>query len=429
MATKRAHRNGRSVDRLRGRTLSSLAILAALAVVAGCDKVPTWTELTQGKKTEEQPSAAKAAPQPAAKTAAAPAPQKPPEAPKLTPQEVIAKFNSTPPQQRTDALLTELGSLKEGLDQFTEMNFSNSAVTDAGLAVLPKFERLEVLTLDACQISSHGLQNLAKMKNLNTVSVMYGTVKEPNSDNAVAVLGRMPQITSLRLDRAKLSEEGFRRLGAMTSLESLSIANVPMGNSNMQFIANLTNLKELNISSTLLTDDGLAGLLPLKALESLYMADLPQMTGRGLKELVVGQKALLKLKVLGISNNPKINSQAYEAIFRMKKLETLDVNEANLDDALFVHAIAPLSNLQKLTIGRDRCTDQGMVALPKLRKLKVFVVDRDPAIDDGALPAIAKLKQLEKLILTDSLCSENRLRALRKTNPKLEITVNQKKIE
>ena len=401
-------------------------VLAALVGLAGCGKPPTWNELVNGKQKETPP-----APTVAKATIQTPAPVLPPKAPekpKRLAQEVIAEFNATPSERRTDAQLIELASNPEAADQFTVLNLNSSGVS-GGMAVLPKFEHVETLLINNCQYGNGALANIAKMKSLTTLSMNGGVLREPNCDTGLAAIKEMHQLTSLSLEGANVTPAGLAHIATMVWLESLNVARTRFNDDNLKILAPLVNLKELNISFTTVSDNGFQYLLPFHELETLKIATVP-IRGEGLKEL--GRLgAFPKLRNLVMFGNAHLELTAYEGVYSFRKsLESLDVGAAVLDDNRFLNAVAPLSKLERLLVQENpTLSDAAMKGLPKLRKLKTLYFWKNPGIGDGSLPQMAKLKSLENLTIDLTSCSEAGVHQLKKRLKNCEISFNGKKIE
>jgi Leucine-rich repeat (LRR) protein len=414
--------------------IATLVVVVAFAGLAGCDKLPTASELINGKKKETPPAQPTKVASTPVETQPAAAPPKAPEPPKKTPQEVITQFNATPPQLRTDAQLGELAKMPEAVDQFAELNLNGSGVSDTGMTVLPKFERVEKLSIDGCQYTNEALANVAKMKNLASLSMAGGAMKEQRSDKGLAYIKDMHQLTSLSVERARFSMEGFTSIGEMVWLESLNVSGTPFADDQLKALSALTNLKDLNISRTAVTDAGFAYLRPFRDLEVLNIGGLSAtyatFHGLGLKELV-RRGGLPKLRSLGMYNNPNLNVAAYEGLLMLKRsLESLDAGDAGIDDFRFINAISPLGKLEVLLVHRNpNLTDAGLVALPKLKKLKRLYFSENTGITDRSLPQMAKLKSLESLSIDRTSCTEGGVRQLKKKLKNCDISFNGTKIE
>jgi hypothetical protein len=418
-------------QRWSGVSLTALALLVtALVGLAGCDKPPTFSELLNGKKKEEP------APPPPPKVVQAPSTPAPvvqapkePEKPKRAPQEVIAEFNSTPPQKHTDAQIIELASTPEAADQYTELNLNNSGVSNAGLAALSKFDKVEKLNIDNCPFTNAGLANVAKMKNLTSLSMNGGVLKESSCDQGLASIKEMHQLTSLSLESANVTPKGLAEIAQMTWLESLNVARTRFNGDNLQMLAPLVNLKELNISYTMVGDSAFEYLLPFNQLETLKIAQIP-LKGTGLKELAHRNGCPL-LRNLVMFGNDQLDRSGYEGIYGYRKtLESLDVGLAALTNERF-EAILGCTKMERLLVHDNKAlSDDAMVHLPKLRKLKTLYFWKNPGISDASLPYFLKLnRSLENLTLNVTNCTENGVRQLKRKMKNCQIEFNYKKIE
>jgi len=433
-----AHEASRREPWSVARPAAVLASLAACLCLAGCDKVPTFDELVHGKKKE---APATSSPQPAARTDTPALPPKAAEPPKKTPQEIIADFNSTPSQKRTDQQVVDLASIPEGRDQFTDMNLAYSGVTDRGLAELPKFERIEKLNIDGCQYKSDAMANVAKLKGLNTLSMYGGAAKDSNgSDKALGHIKDMHQLTSLSVQKANFSAEGLNQLAEMSWLESLNVAQTKFSDDNLRACSGLVNLRELNISRTPLTDPGFLGLLPFTRLEVLRMSGLCDQygifQGPGLKELTK-KHGLSSLRMLYLDNNPRLLDAGWEGVYNLRRtLEYLDAGDAGVTDSRFSKAIAQCTKLETLLLHKNGdLTDFGMAGagsasgVTKLRSLKRLFFHDNPGITDRSLKLFARLRSLEGLTLEATHCTLPGVTTLKKQLKDCEITFNSKKIE
>ncbi|HET6326833.1 MAG TPA: hypothetical protein VFG04_19300 [Planctomycetaceae bacterium] len=407
------------------QTVVATLVAAALFGLVGCEKPPKFSELISGKK-EAPPAPA----QPVAKPAAAPVtPQAAPkvvEAPKKTAQEALAQFNGTPVFRRTNAQLTELAELPEARDQITVLELQGSTVDDAGLAVLPKFDHVEKLNINTLNYSSAGLANVAKMKNVTALWMWRGAQKDKNSDAAIANLTQMKQLIELHVDQTKFSPAGIAEIAKMTQLETLSLAMVSQfTNEQLETLAPLVNLKSLDLTASHVGDDGLKYLKPFTELEYLGMSKMLGVRGRGLKELIMHEKGLQKLRQLSLYDNPYMGIEAYEGISHLKSLVVLDVGKANVTNEVFENAMPPLKNLEALSVHEnDALSDDAMAAIPRVRKLKQLYFQNNKLISDRSLPYFAKLKSLEALTLSQTSVTEAGARKLKSKLKNCKINFN-----
>jgi Leucine-rich repeat (LRR) protein len=404
---------------------------AALVVLAGCEKPPTWDELIHGKKPAAAPAPAPVAKQaPPAKAAAQSAPREP-EAPKRTAQEALSQFANTPSYKRTNAQLTELASLPEARDQITDLELQGSMIDDTGFAQLPKFEKVEKLNIGNMNYSNAALGNVAQMKGVTTLIMTKGPQKEKNCDAGLAHLTQMKQLVDLQLDQSKFSTAGVAEIAKMTQLEKLSVSMVAVfSDENLETLAPLVNLKYLDLTNSLVTDDGLKYLVPFTELDTLKIAKMHGVRGRGLKELVLDRKGLRKLTNLSIYDNPYLTIDAYIGISHIKTLVSLDVGAANCSNEAFVGAMPPLKNLQYLSVHEnEHLTDEAMIqAFPKLRKLKSIYFHNNKLISDGSIKAFAQVKTLEAITLLDTAVTPTGALTLKKKLRNTKVNYNGKNL-
>jgi hypothetical protein len=433
MVTKPRATVARRQPKRSGTTLRSLIPAIATSVVAaaffglaGCEKPPTFDELIHGKKKEAAPVAKQAEPPKAAPQAAPQAAPKQPEPPKKTAQEALSQFQSTPTYRRTNEQLAELASLPEARDQITVLELQGSTINDAGLAVLPKFDKVEKLNIGTINYSNDALANVAKMKNVTVLVMTKGAMKDKNSDAGMAHIAQMKQLTELYVDQAKFSTAGIAEIAKMTQLEKLSVALISQFvDEHLQMLAPLVNLKDLDLTGSYVSDDGLKYLVPFTELEVLKMAKMQAVRGAGLLDLVTRRHGLRKLKTLTMYDNPYLQIAAYQGISNIKTLEVLDIGKANCTNTAFENALPPLRNLTALMVHEnDALSDDAMGTLPKLKKLKSIYFENNKLISDRSFPSFAKMKWLEALTLAQTSWTPTGARNLKNKLKNCKINYN-----
>jgi Leucine-rich repeat (LRR) protein len=399
-ARRKPNRTGPG-PRIFMQLIATSVVAAALCTLSGCEKPPTFDELIHGKKKDAAPPPAPVAKQAEAPKAAPQAAPQTPEPPKKTAQEALAQFNSTPTYRRTNEQLAELSSLPEARDQLTVLELQGSTIDDAGLAVLPKFDKVEKLNIGTLNYSNEALANVAKMKNVTTLVMTRGAQKDKNTDAGMAHIAQMKQVVELYVDQAKFSTAGIAEIAKMTQLEKLSVGMISQfTDEHLEMLAPLVNLKYLDLTGSYVTDNGLKYLLPFTELEDLRMAKMQAVRGAGLDDLVTKRHGLRKLTNLSMYDNPYLNIQAYQGISNIKTLVSLDIGAANCTNAAF-GAMPYLRNLQALSVHENESlSDDAMLKdFPKLKKLKTIYFGNNKLISDASLPAFARVKTLEGITL------------------------------
>jgi len=407
-------------------------VVAAFVAISGCDKPPTFSDLIHGKKKEETPAAA-----PQVAKASTPAPPrhelpKEPAKPTRSPQEAKNEFDTSPPEKRNNQQLIDMAASPDTADQFTELYLSTSGVNDAGMAVLPKFEKVERLAIDGCGYTNGALANIAKMKSLTSLSMNGGSVADPshNCDAGLAAIKEMHQLTTLSLESSALTPKGLAHIATMTWLENLNVGRTRFNDDSLEMLAPLVNLKELNISYTHVSDNGFRFLLPFTQLENLKIAHLP-IRGDGLLAYAKSKgkpslRALTAFEIVGLELT------GYQGIYSFRKtLEYLDLGQASLTDDRFIQAIIPCTKLEILLVHENPSLgDGGLTQIGRLRNLKRLYFYKNPAVTDMSVKSLAKLRKMESITINACGMTEKGARYLKKSLPKeCEVVYNYKKVE
>jgi hypothetical protein len=214
----------------------------------------------------------------------------------------------------------------------------------------------------------------------------------------------MKQLVVLHLDGSKVTTAGIAALAQMTQLEGLSVGGISQfTDEHLKMLAPLVNLKYLDLTGSYVSDDGLPYLAPFTELETLQMAKMQAVRGRGFLELVRKHKGLTKLRHLTFYDNPYLQIEAYQGISYLKNLESLDVGRANCTNAAFTGAFPPLKNLVALNVhDNDALSDPAMTVLPKIRKLQSLYLQDNKYVSDQSVPFFIKCKSLEALTLINT---------------------------
>ncbi|MSQ97369.1 MAG: hypothetical protein EXR98_22840 [Gemmataceae bacterium] len=160
-------------------------------------------------------------------------------------------------------------------------------------------------------------------------------------------------LDTLHLYRSPLTPEGFKELGKLTNLRSLTLGH-EITDADVKELAGLTRLETLNLQQNgALTDACLKSLVEMENLSSLAITDT-QVTGVGFKHLA----GLKRLRELWLFATP--------------------TNDAGLKE------IAHLKGLQKLYLHETRVSNEGVAALNKA--LPYCEVIGAPSTNNQAIP-------------------------------------------
>jgi hypothetical protein len=152
-------------------------------------------------------------------------------------------------------------------------------VTDIGLAHLQGLVNLEELSFDnGSEITTRGLDSLKYMRKLLNLSLTNSKV------DSIEPLAHLSELTSLRLHKNRLTDEGLRPISSFKNLAYLFLSFEKIGDDSLKAIGNLESLQWLDLSSTEVTDVGLPPLIHLRNLRNLE-----------LNETKIGDAGLLSL--------------------------------------------------------------------------------------------------------------------------------------
>lgn len=355
--------------------LSRWLAMALISLISGCEKVPTFQELT-GQEAKpaatEQKSPMPVTANPAPVTSLESKPM--PKPVSVEPSEVIAKILQRPPHEISHDDLVNLTNLPSGLDQIHSLDLTKSSVSDAGVKLLPKLPQLTNLNLSYLKISGNSLESLKAIPDLRNLSLE-------------GIQG--------------LSPESWEIVADLSHLETLSLLGTFVTDDNVSKLARLPNLKELNLTQTLVTDAVFSHVAEMKTLEVLRFEGLSSIDGHGLQVLAKAKSN--PLRELHASRT-KLGIAGLKHIKSIPSLRLLDITSSNLTDQQ-LYELRGAGNIVTLKLGFNLLTAAGVPALVTLRDLEELDLQNNMAIDDRALGALSKMKGLKTLNVTRTSCT------------------------
>ncbi len=325
----------------------------ALCLIAfsGCNKVPTFGELTGGEQPEEEAETPVANP-PAvnseipANPVAQPTDPPPTTNTAISPEQAISYFEfnkNTNTDEQLEKLRNDLG---ENTGAVTELDLSLTGVTTRGIAVLPEFENLQTLNLaNTKNLTAEFAAEVAKCKSLQTLN-MHRTTAVNDATLAIAVAG-IPSLKSLDISYTSTTEASFEAIKPLAELEVLRISNTPIDGTRftqLRKTGHWSMLKEFDASISNFGVNGTPGLMNLKNLEVLKLRKA-YMTDKGLTAL----KTLKKVRVLDLSHNT-FTDAGLVALLPLKKIEILELEGCKSISDASLNVIYKLENLQQLDV-------------------------------------------------------------------------------
>lgn len=346
------------------KQLVASTILFVLAL--GCEKVPTFQEITgqqQNPPPTTTPSAAPAVTPAATQPAPAVVPSKP--AP-VDPAAFLTELQTKRSEQINDNDLKTLASLESGREQMTFLNITRGGITDEGLQNLTKLPELSQLDLTSTNLDGHGfaaLRDCPKLRKLTVKNVI------------------------------RMTPQGWEEISKLNQLESLDVSgNSSLSNTDVAKFVALTNLRELNLSTTTITDDAFKSLAEMERLEVLKIEGSTQLKGHGLQAYTRTKPTLRELHATGTP----LHAGGLKHIKSISSLEFLDISNSGLSDQPFAD-LKGASNLVHLKIGANVLSNAGLQTVLTLTKLKILDLERMQTINDQGLGILSKKSGLQTL--------------------------------
>ena len=167
--------------------------------------------------------------------------------------------------------------------------FSAGTVCDAGLEAVKGLPKLKTLRLSDEQVtdgalrflnrigSLHGIEMAISGENLgppprSQAEVTFLDLRQSKvTDAGLQELAPLKNLQSLHLQYRNVTDLGLRELTSFTKLTNLNVGNTKISDAGLKHIATLANLKVLNLGGTSVSDSGLKELAGLKNLTVLAL--------------------------------------------------------------------------------------------------------------------------------------------------------------
>ncbi|MBN2588375.1 MAG: carboxypeptidase regulatory-like domain-containing protein [Sedimentisphaerales bacterium] len=156
----------------------------------------------------------------------------------------------------------------EGLTSLEILNMKNLLITDTGMKYLKGLTSLKDLNLDGTLITDNGLANLQNMVSLGSLSIRYTNI----TDKGLEYLKGLKSLHTLSLSDTKITDVGFVNLKGLNSLYRLILSNLNITGDGVAYLKELQSLRELTLRVHHVINA--AGLENLKEMTSLHELNL-----------------------------------------------------------------------------------------------------------------------------------------------------------
>lgn len=175
----------------------------------------------------------------------------------------------------------------DGLDHLAEMKDLESIdlygcrISDEGLAQIARFSKLRRLTASGAGITNTGMSHLAHLRRLQLLWLVNCNVSRQGFEHLEPI---KKQISVLRLENIKLSDDDLRPLRGFTNLEFLFLRKTSISDAALVHLKHLPKLDLLYVWDANLTDRAVGHLKDFPALKRLYLNETNE-TLHGLLQL------------------------------------------------------------------------------------------------------------------------------------------------
>jgi Leucine-rich repeat (LRR) protein len=207
-------------------------------------------------------------------------------------------------------------------------------------------------------VSPEDLRRLAKIKNLNVLVMTSGCTTDEHLLVLFESLGAYPHLQALVMNGPKFtSTAALAGLTRHTALRSLQLGRSDQpGDDALAVLAKLSDLSSLRLESTALTDDVFDHLAPLAELRLLQVRS-PKVTGSKL----AGLASLAHLDQLSLAGC-RLTDDSLAALAKASRLTRLDLSDTPVTDACLRH-LAACPSLRTVKLTNSHVTRAGIARL------------------------------------------------------------------
>jgi hypothetical protein len=265
-------------------------------------------------------------------------------------------------RRRRSDLQGNLGSLKT-------LDLSYSGVKDSHIGRLTQLPALQELNLDSCPISDLAISYLAD-NNVAPNLTCLDLADTDLTDAGMAKIAKFVKLEKLSLFYCKITNSGLRHISQLKSIQVLNLDSRDISDDGLRYLRNLNNLKALDIFSGRISDTGCIHISAISSLESL------ELCGGGIGDLGCTQIAKLSnLRCLNLSQNDRITNRGAAALGALGNLKTLNLSNTRVN-ASALRFFGGLVKLQSLALYGCRGIEEAGLGklqddLPNLKCLRI----------------------------------------------------------
>jgi Leucine Rich repeat len=236
-------------------------------------------------------------------------------------------------------------SMLERLPSLQRLYVQREALTPADVASIGSVDSLTGLTLASDALTDESLSQLAGLSHLKRLTIVSQRV----TDEGLAHFVGNSSLQSLDLQSTRAGGSGIE---AFPRLESLALGPFT-DNGDLESVSRLPHLKELILTDSRISDDGFRHLGSLQSLEVLYLSGPHAVTDEGL-EVLGDFDRLVQLTLHG----QHFTFAGLRSVADSTSLVELELRGGGLDDA-GLDAFVPPPSLKVLRLDYTSISDEG----------------------------------------------------------------------
>jgi len=256
-----------------------------------------------------------------------------------------------------------LGYLSEGL---RELCIDSPALTEKGMAYVPRFKKLQRLAFNNSSAGGRCLVTDAMLK----------------------VIASLPELEELDLSSTRVDGSFLAHLPANSKLKRHYLFDAKLFKpENYQHLAKLRQLENFSAPPMDPGPKGITTISGLDKLNELYFHEVSNFTGESFQ----GAKGFRALKRLGMGACPLSDAGLAAMTKTVPGLQSLEISNRTTENltltaAGFARAILPLKSLTSLLINGDRTTDDWLPAIAQLKTVDYLMLTYAQITDQGLTP-------------------------------------------
>jgi len=147
------------------------------------------------------------------------------------------------------------------------IHIKGTSISDVSLKKLTTFKKLDYLSLEKTKIGAAGLEAISG------APIQHVAMEDCElSEDLFRALGKMTTLEELWLDRATMKADWLKHISALPKLRQLNLRDTSFDDAAAKYLTAMPKLQSLTLQDTMLGDAGLQELVKHPTLKVLYVS-------------------------------------------------------------------------------------------------------------------------------------------------------------